>query len=86
MTWERTGRLVGLFDGFAVDEIPDPKQLKTEFGKYDVNYEVKDGYLIFKRSMTLNKAAVPAEKYNAVRNFFGQVRLAEQSPVVLVKK
>lgn len=77
---------IKLPQGFTVDEMPEAKQLKTEFGKYDVKYEVKDGYLLFKRSMTLNKSTVPPEKYDSVRNFFGQVRLADQAPVVLIKQ
>jgi Domain of Unknown Function with PDB structure (DUF3857)/Transglutaminase-like superfamily len=77
---------IKLPQGFVVDEIPDPTALDTAFGKYNVSYEVKDGYLLFNRSMTLNKTTVPSDKYNSVRNFFAQVRSAEQSPVVLVKQ
>ncbi|NJM54138.1 MAG: hypothetical protein HC846_12600, partial [Blastocatellia bacterium] len=76
---------IKLPDGFVVDEMPEPVGLKAEFGKYDVKYEVKDGHLLFKRSMTLNKSIVPPEKYEAVWKFFGQVRFAEQAPVVLMK-
>ena len=72
--------------GFVVDEMPEPAKLDSAFGKYSVTYEVKDGYLIFNRSMTLNKTTVPAEKYDSVLKFFGQMRAAEQSPVVLLKK
>jgi hypothetical protein len=77
---------IKLPEGFIIDEMPEPVQLKADFGKYDVKYEVKDGHLILKRSMTLNKATVSPEKYDSVWKFFGQVRAAEQSPVVLMKK
>lgn len=77
---------IKLPQGFTVDEMPEPTALDTNFGKYNVSYEVKDGYLLFTRSMTLNKTTIPSEKYNAVRNFFGQIRSAEQAPVVLVKQ
>ncbi|MGI9035407.1 MAG: DUF3857 domain-containing protein [Pyrinomonadaceae bacterium] len=72
--------------GFAVDEMPEAAKLETAFGKYSATYEVKDDYLIFNRSLKLNRATIPAEKYDTVRNFFGQIHAAEQSPVVLVKK
>ena len=72
--------------GFVVDEMPEAAKLDSSFGKYSVTYEVKDGYLIFNRSMTLNKTTVPAEKYDSVLKFFAQMRAAEQSPVVLLKK
>lgn len=77
---------IKLPQGFIVDEMPEPTSLETGFGKYSVNYEVKDGYLLFNRSMTLNKAIVPSEKYNTILNFFGQIRSAEQAPVVLLKQ
>lgn len=77
---------IQLPDGFIVDEMPDPTSLKTSFGNYSVNYEIKDNYLLFSRSMTLNKTIVPSDKYNSLRAFFGQIRAAEQSPVVLMKK
>ena len=77
---------IKLPQGFIVDEMPDPTAIDTNFGRYNVSYEVKDGYLLFNRSMTLNKTTIPSDKYSAVRNFFGQVRLAEQAPVVLIKQ
>ncbi len=72
--------------GFIVDEIPESTKLETNFGKYSATYLEKDGYLLFKRSLTLNRTSVPAEKYGTVRDFFGTIHSAEQSPVVLLKK
>ena len=72
--------------GFEVDEMPDPAKFESGFGKYSVTYEVKDGYLLFSRSMTLSKTTVPADKYYTVSSFFAKIRNADQSPVVLVKK
>lgn len=78
--------MVKLPAGFTVDEIPDATRLDSAFGKYSATYEVANGYLTFKRSLTLTRTLVPAEKYDSVENFFGRVRAAEQSPVVLVKQ
>ena len=72
--------------GFTVDEIPEATKLETSFGKYSVNYEVKDDYILFTRSLKLNRSTIPADKYDSIRNFFGQVHSAEQSPIVLLKK
>lgn len=73
-------------EGFAVDEVPDAVNLKTSFRKYSTSYEVKDGKLIFKRSLVTNRMVVPTEKYNAVRDFYSKIRDVEQSPVVLLRK
>lgn len=72
--------------GFVVDETPDPINLETPFGKYSTSYEVKDNNLVFKRSLVLNSATIPVEKYASVKDFFVKIRSAEQSPVVLLRK
>lgn len=77
---------IKLPEGFIVDELPDATSLETSFGKFSANYAVDGGYLIFKRSMKLNRSTIPADKYDSVRSFFGRVQAAEQAPVVLMKK
>ena len=72
--------------GFVVDEMPDVVNLDTPFGKYSTTYEVKDGKLIFTRSLTTNRITVPVEKYKDVKDFYSKILAAEQSPVVLLKK
>ncbi|HKC65962.1 MAG TPA: DUF3857 domain-containing protein [Pyrinomonadaceae bacterium] len=72
--------------GFDVDEMPDPVKLNTPFGSYTTTYEVKDGQLLFTRTMILRATTIPVEQYDQVRNFFARIRAAEQSPVVLAKK
>ena len=72
--------------GFVVDELPESINLETSFGKYTANYEVKEGKLIFTRSLTTNRTTVPVDKYNSVRDFYAKMREAEQSPVVLLRK
>lgn len=77
---------VKLPDGFEVDEMPDPATLDMPFGRYAASYEVQDGHIIFKRSFVIQATTVPAEHYDKVREFYGRIRAAEQSPVVLAKK
>jgi hypothetical protein len=72
--------------GFEVDEMPEATKLDAPFGNYSATYEVKDGQLIFTRSLVLRSATIPAEQYAQVRNFFGRMLAAEQAPVVLIKK
>lgn len=72
--------------GFAVDEMPEPVDLDTAFGKYSTKYEVKGDKLQFMRSLTIKRSSVPADKYDTVRSFFTKMRDAEQAPVVLIRK
>jgi hypothetical protein len=77
---------IKLPEGFSVDEIPESAKIESEFGKYDVAFSVADGHLLVTRSLELNRATVPADKYASVRSFFGKMHALEQSPVVLIKK
>lgn len=77
---------VKLPEGFDVDELPDPVKLDAPFGNYASTYEVKDGHLLFTRSLIQRAATIPADQYTTVRNFFERIRAAESSPVVLARK
>jgi transglutaminase-like putative cysteine protease len=72
--------------GFQVDEMPDVVKLDTVFGSYTTSYEVKEGELVFVRSLAQKAATIPAGQYQSVRSFFEKIRSAEQAPVVLLKK
>ena len=72
--------------GFAVDEVPDPVKIDSEFGSYTASYEVKDGQLLYTRKLVQRAATIPADKYSDVRAFFGRVRASEEAPVVLARK
>lgn len=72
--------------GFEADELPDAVELNQPFGNYAMNCQVKDGELLFKRTLILRASTIPVEQYPAVRSFFARVLGAEQAPVVLAKK
>ncbi|HEV2862108.1 MAG TPA: DUF3857 domain-containing protein [Pyrinomonadaceae bacterium] len=72
--------------GFAVDEIPDAVRIDSDFGTYAATYELKDGQLVFTRTLVHRAATIPADKYADVRAFFGRVRASEEAPVVLARK
>jgi len=72
--------------GFAVDEMPEPVKLETEFGKYTTSFESKDGKLVVSRQLTMNRKTIAADKYASVKDFFSKMHEAEQAPVVLIRK
>ncbi len=77
---------VKLPEGFEVDEMPDALKIETPFGNYTATYEVKDGQLLFTRSLQMRAMTIPVDQYTAVRSFFERIRATEQAPVVLAKK
>jgi len=72
--------------GFEVDELPDPLKLDASFGSYSTTYAVKDGELIFTRTLAQRAGTIPVAQYQVVRSFFERIRAAEMSPVVLARK
>ncbi len=72
--------------GFDVDEMPDALKLDSPYGTYSATYEVKDGQLVFTRTLVQRSATIPADQYDKLRTFFGRIRATEESPVVLAKK
>lgn len=72
--------------GFIVDEVPAAVTLSTNFGKYSTKYEVREGKLLFTRSLVMTRTSVPVDKYNEVRDFYSKMLDAEQAPVVLIRK
>lgn len=77
---------IKLPEGFAVDELPDPVKLDATFGSYQTSYEVKNGQLVFTRSLSQKSTTIPASEYQKVRTFYERIRAAEQAPVVLARK
>jgi hypothetical protein len=77
---------IKLPEGFDVDEMPEAAEINQPFGNYSAKCEVKDGHLLFRRSLTLKAGIIPVEQYALVRGFFERIRAVEQTPVVLVKK
>ncbi len=72
--------------GFAVDEIPEPVKLETDFGRYTTSIEEKSGKLVVTRQLTMNRKTIAADKYASVKDFFTKMHEAEQSAVVLIRK
>lgn len=72
--------------GFIIDELPDKLELVAPFGSYITSYDVKDDQLTFTRRLVVRAMTIPASDYEKVRNFYGRILAAEQSPAVLAKK
>jgi transglutaminase-like putative cysteine protease len=71
---------------FKVDDVPEPVKLEAPFGTYSTTYEVKEGHLLFTRSLVVRAATIPVEQYARARDFFQGICSAEQDLVVLAKK
>jgi len=70
---------------FKVDELPDPVQLESPFGKFEASWTVEMGWLIFKRSFEMQAQTVEPAKYGDLKKFLDSISGAADSPVVLIR-
>ena len=77
---------IRLPEGFNVDEVPDPIELRSPYGIYQAQYRQAPGSLIFEQSLEEADVAVPPAEYAQVRDFFRKVAGYQQATVVMAEE
>ena len=72
--------------GYAVDELPPPVELDTDFIAYKSRIEVNGGVLRYQREYTVKDVRVPTERLEELKKFYRQVAADERASVVLKRK
>lgn len=72
--------------GFTIDEMPEAARIESPFGVYTTECTSESSILQCRRSFRLERAVIPAEQYEKVKEFFASIRNSEQAPVVLLKE
>jgi hypothetical protein len=71
--------------GFTVDELPQPFEIKSEYGQFSVKYTQTSGELEMDEELKTEAATIPATDYMKVKKFFDQCNGADHQQTVLVK-
>ncbi|HKM80726.1 MAG TPA: hypothetical protein VJY15_07165, partial [Candidatus Acidoferrum sp.] len=72
--------------GYEVDDLPAPADAAYSFGSYHSKCEVKDGELIYRRSIELKELSVPVEKLPQLKMFYRIIASDERNTAVLKPK
>ncbi|MBI5917103.1 MAG: DUF3857 domain-containing protein, partial [Bacteroidetes bacterium] len=73
--------------GYEVESVPSGNlALETEFGSYSLKVVKEEGTLSVERRLEIKPVRLPAEKYNAWRDFYKEVARADGGKLVLVEK
>lgn len=72
--------------GYIFAEIPKSSSITTEFGSYTIDFTTKDGKLLVKRVLTINKGLYPKEKYNEYLAFRKQTASRDNTKILLTKQ
>lgn len=80
--------VINLPHGYAVEAMPNDKNIENEFGSYITTVEeTNEGKsLLYKRILLIREGEYPKEKYDDYRNFRKEVSSYDNSKVVLIKK
>ena len=73
-------------DGFAVDELPDPVELKSRYATYRAKWAVDGATVSFEQSLEVPDSVVPVEEYATLRQLFENISGAQHATVVLIRK
>lgn len=77
---------ITLPDGYAVDEMPDPVSLDTDFASYHSTVSSKGNVLHYERDYKVSQVELPAEKGMEFQHLEGAILADEKSTVVLKKQ
>ncbi len=73
--------------GYTVPSLPTPKELTTEFGKYRCELQkIGERQLQYTRTLVIEQATYPKEKYEEYRKFMSQVRKFDTSKIIINKE
>jgi transglutaminase-like putative cysteine protease len=70
--------------GFTVENIPQNKKIETEFGVYDLQIEKTTEQITVLRTLEIKPVALPATRYNEVRQFYLEILKMDGVQAVLV--
>ena len=83
--YEKDSIIYALPNEYAVEALPDPVDLKSEFGAYKYDVLLDGEKIIYKRSLKIRKGQYPKEKYNEFVEFLEKVAKYDEAKVVLLK-
>jgi hypothetical protein len=68
--------------GYTLEFCPEGKSISSDFGDYQSHIESKDGKIIFKRTLKLNEATYPKERYQEFIQFINHAADADKCKVI----
>jgi hypothetical protein len=66
--------------------LPQPVELRYDFGEFSAAYEIRDDQLVCTRVLRIKELLIPQSRYNDLKSFFNQIREQDEKFVVVKKK
>jgi Domain of Unknown Function with PDB structure (DUF3857)/Transglutaminase-like superfamily len=76
---------ISLPAGYAVDELPEPADVKFPFAEYNSKIEAASNVLKYRREYKVKETLVPADKISDLQRLFSEINNDERNVAVLKK-
>ncbi len=76
---------IALPAGFVADDLPDPVDVKTDYGSYKSKIDVADGSLHYRRTFEIKQVYIATPEVPDLRKFYSQISSDERANAVLRK-
>ncbi len=73
-------------EGIYPEFLPQPVNLKSTFGEYDISFKLEQNSLLYIRKLKMNKGKFPPESYTELIEFFRNVNKADNTKLVFLNK
>ena len=78
--------LISLPASHELTGLPQPVNLKYDFGEFSAGYEIHDDRLIYNRVLKIKELLIPQSRYSDVKSFFNRIREQDEKFIVIMKK
>ena len=73
-------------DDIYVEHLPNPIEIKSQFGEYEASFAIDQGSVLYIRKMKKNKGRFPAEAYQELTDFYKSINKADNTKLVFLTK
>ncbi len=73
-------------DDIYVEHLPNPIEIKSQFGAYEASFSIDQGSVVYIRKMKRNKGRFPAESYKELTDFYKSINKADNTKLVFLTK
>ena len=79
--------IIKIPDGYSLNNLPETKELSTEFGAYKITFtKVDDATFKYQKSMVIKEGVYPKEAYKLYRSFRRSIAKYENLRIAITKK
>jgi|GEM_PF-1344838 len=78
--------VINLPASHELTSVPQPVELRYDFGEFSATYEIHDDRLVYNRLLRIKELLIPQSRYNDLKSFFNQIREQDEKFVVVKNK